>query len=451
MIQQDRIQSLNEKPVRDRTYVLYWMQASQRTTMNHALEHAIRQANAREKPVLVFFGITDRFPEANERHYAFMLEGLREVASALADRTIRLAVLPVSPERGVLELAKDADLVVTDRGYLRIQRAWRSFAAQRLDCLLEQVESDAIIPVESASPKEEYSAATLRPKIRRLLDGYLVPVKKHTPRHPSLDLDIPSLRLDDVDKVLSDLRINRLVKRVAAFPGGESHARKRLSTFLEQRLEHYADKRNDPVEDWVSDVSPYLHFGQISPLTVALEVLKRGGAGVDDFLEELIVRRELSMNYVYYNDQYDAYDGLPGWAKKTLKEHAQDPREVLYSLGALENAQTHDPYWNAAQEEMCIRGKMHGYMRMYWGKKIIEWTPTPEEAFRVALSLNNKYELDGRDPNGFTGVAWCFGKHDRAWAERPIFGKVRYMNANGLRRKFDMDRYVQKVERLKKG
>ena len=451
MIQHDRIQILNERPVRDRRYVLYWMQASQRAEMNHALEHAVIRADALGKPVLVFFGLTDRFPEANERHYVFMLEGLREVQAALAERRICMVIRAVSPEVGVLELAKDADLVVTDRGYLRIQRDWRTFVAERLDCPLVQVESDAVVPVETASPKEEYAAATLRPKIRKVLDGYLVPVQKHVPRHSSLHLDMPSLSLENIDEILSDLNIDRSVKGVDAFRGGTSRAHARLQRFLEERLARYADLRNDPAEEMVSDLSPYLHFGQISPLTIALEVLKKGGAGADDFLEELIVRRELSMNFVYYNAQYDSFQGLPEWAKASLKAHEQDPREFVYSPDDLEHARTHDPYWNAAQEEMRIRGKMHGYIRMYWGKKIIEWTPSPEEAFRVALVLNNKYELDGRDPNGFTGVAWCFGRHDRAWAERPIFGKVRYMNANGLRRKFDIDRYVDRVDKLKKG
>ncbi len=154
------------------------------------------------------------------------------------------------------------------------------------------------------------------------------------------------------------------------------------------------------------------------------------------------------MNFVFYNQNYDSFDGLPEWAKKTLKEHEKDRREYIYTLEELENAETHDPYWNAAQEEMRIKGKMHGYMRMYWGKKILEWSKTPEDAFKIALYLNNKYELDGRDPNGFTGVAWCFGKHDRPWKERQIFGKIRYMNAKGLKRKFDADGYAEKIKRL---
>jgi deoxyribodipyrimidine photo-lyase len=202
--------------------------------------------------------------------------------------------------------------------------------------------------------------------------------------------------------------------------------------------------RNDPNKEYCSNLSPYLHFGQISPLTIALKIQATKDSNTGAFLEELIVRRELSMNYVYFNITYDSFDSLPSWAKTTLLKHAKDPRPYLYTEEELETAHTHDSFWNAAQREMTQTGKMHGYMRMYWGKKIIEWTSSPKEAFQLALRLNNKYELDGRDPNGFTGVAWCFGKHDRAWKERPIFGKVRYMNDAGLTRKFDMSTYIQK-------
>jgi deoxyribodipyrimidine photo-lyase len=208
--------------------------------------------------------------------------------------------------------------------------------------------------------------------------------------------------------------------------------------------------RNDPTLDYLSHLSPYLHFGQISPLYIALKVIDTDSRGKEAFLEELIVRRELSMNFVFYNEKYDSFEAVPEWAKKTLKAHQKNKRQYTYSLEELETAQTHDAYWNAAQREMVGRGKMHGYMRMYWGKKIIEWSKTPEKAFQIALYLNNKYELDGRDPNGFTGVAWCFGKHDRPWGERPIFGNVRYMNDKGLKRKFDADRYVRMMSRIEK-
>lgn len=258
----------------------------------------------------------------------------------------------------------------------------------------------------------------------------------------------PSFDLTDLEKAISKLKIDRGVKKVSTFRGGTSAAKEYLQVFLKKKLDYFAQRRNDPTEDSLSHLSPYLHFGQISPLYVALKVLETNSPGKETFLEELIIRRELSMNFVFYNHQYDSFGGLPEWAKKALKEHQKDKKPYLYSLEELEAARTHDPYWNAAQKEMALTGKMHGYMRMYWGKKIIEWSKDPEDAFRHALYLNNKYELDGRDPNSFAGVAWCFGKHDRPWAERPIFGKVRFMNDKGLERKFEIEKYVEKIKKL---
>jgi deoxyribodipyrimidine photo-lyase len=449
MIQKERIKALNAKEIRKGRYVLYWMQASQRTGDNHALEYAVLKANELNQPLVVFFGITDRFPEANERHYTFMLEGLRDVKRSLEKRRIRMVVQNTSPEQGAVQFARGASFVVVDRGYLRIQKEWRNRVASLIDCPLIQVESDVIVPVEETSPKEEYAAATIRSKIHKKLDRFLVPVKETHPLVDSLSLDFGSFDIDDVEKALAKLRIDRGVKRVLPFRGGEQEAKKHLQVFLRDKLERFPELRNDPTVDFLSNMSPYLHFGQISPLCIALKVSKTNGLARDAYIEELIVRRELSMNFVFYNEKYDSFEGaIPAWAQKTLKAHRRDKRPYLYSLEELEAAETHDPYWNAAQKEMLFAGKMHGYMRMYWGKKILEWSNSPEEGFHAALYLNNKYELDGRDPNGFTGVAWCFGKHDRPWGEREIFGNVRYMNAGGLKRKFDADEYVRLVDRL---
>jgi len=446
MIHKERVKTLNNREMKKGAYVLYWMQASQGAEYNHALEYAIQTANELRQPTIAFFGITDHFPEANERHYTFMLEGLREVKHSLEKRGIQMVVLHKSPELGAIQLAKQASLAIVDRGYLRIQKEWRNSAANLMGCPLIQVESDVIVPVEKASPKEEYSAATLRPKIKKKLDDYLVPLMQTDPAVDSLSLEFDSLDIEDVGKTISKLRIDRSVKKVSSFRGGTKDAKRHLKIFLEDKLDHFPERRNDPTMDYLSHTSPYLHFGQISPLFIALEALKTKGKGREAFLEELIVRRELSMNFVFYNERYDSYGAVPEWAKKTLRDHRKDKRPYLYRLEELEAAETHDPYWNAAQKEMVVKGKMHGYMRMYWGKKILEWSKTPEEAFQVALSLNNKYELDGRDPNGFAGVAWCFGKHDRPWGERTIFGNVRYMNDKGLKRKFDADRYVQMMD-----
>ncbi len=450
MIQKERIQALNAKETKKGRYVLYWMQASQRTDYNHALEYAVLKANELHQPLVVFFGITDHFPQGSQRHYTFMLEGLREVRLSLEKRGIQIVIQHASPEQGVVQFAKGASFVVVDRGYLKIQRAWREYAAGRMDCPLVQVESDVIVPIEETSPKEEYTAATIRSKIHKKLDHFLCPLKEVDPDMDSLSLDFDSFDIDDVEEAVSRLHIDRSVKKVSCYRGGAGEAKKHLRLFLRDKLDRFPEMRNDPTVDFLSHMSPYLHFGQISPLSIALTVSQTQGLSKEAYLEELIVRRELSMNFVFYNGQYDSFEGaIPQWAQKTLKAHQKDKRPYLYALEELETGKTHDPYWNAAQKEMVFTGKMHGYMRMYWGKKILEWSKTPDEAFRAALYLNNKYELDGRDPSGFTGVAWCFGKHDRPWKEREIFGNVRYMNEGGLKRKFDADEYVRLMSRLK--
>ncbi|MGB7294746.1 MAG: deoxyribodipyrimidine photo-lyase [Candidatus Aminicenantales bacterium] len=446
MIQRERVRPLNNENEKSRDYVLYWMQSSQRSEYNHALEYAAGEANARAKPLVVFFGLTEKFPEANERHYAFMLEGLRETGRALEGRGVRFVIRQQSPDEGAIRMARRADLAVVDRGYLKVERRWRQEVARKIDCPLVQVETNVIAPLEQASPKEEYAARTIRPRIKRQLEKYLVPLKKIPLKKDAAKLEFKTLDLTDLDGLLARLPLDRGAGRVRTYIGGASEAKKRLREYIDRKLVLYAEKRNDPNVDAVSGMSPYLHFGQISPLEVALEVLKSGKRAAEAYLEELVVRRELSMNFVYYNNRYDRFEGLPDWARKTLKEHEKDEREALYSPGELEEARTADPYWNAAQREMVVTGKMHNYMRMYWGKRIIEWTKKPEDAFRIALHLNNKYELDGRDPNGFTGVAWCFGKHDRAWPTHPVLGKIRIMKASGLRRKFDADAYARKYE-----
>ncbi|MBN1368811.1 MAG: deoxyribodipyrimidine photo-lyase [Dehalococcoidaceae bacterium] len=445
MIQATRVAKLNRAEERGGQFVLYWMQASQRTLCNHALEYAIRQANDNNLPVVVYFGLYDSYPEANQRHYRFMLEGLREVQGALEKRGIRMVIRYESPDEGVVKLAEKAAMLVCDRGYLRLQRKWRQNAARKVGCPCIQVESDAVVPVEQASGKEEYSAATLRPKIYRNLPDYLQPLEERLPAATSLGLELDSLNVNDIGSVLNHLQIDRSTGTVSAYVGGQSQAEALLDNFLAVRLDRYGELRNDPNADSLSSMSPYLHFGQISPLYITLKSAETDSPGVDSYLEELVIRRELALNYVLYNPDYDSFEGLPAWAKKTLRQHEADPRTYSYSLEELQTARTHDPYWNAAQMEMVATGKMHGYMRMYWGKKIIEWSPDPQKAFERCLYLNNRHELDGRDPNSYAGVAWCFGKHDRPWGIRPVFGSVRYMNDRGLRRKFDADAYAEKV------
>jgi len=436
---------LNDREAETGEYVLYWMQASQREEFNHALEYAIGKANELEKPLVVFFGLTESFPSANERHYYFMLEGLKETRKSLEDRGIKMLVKQGDPADKAIEISKEAALVVVDRGYLKLEKIWREKVIEKIDPPLIRVETDVIVPVEEVSGKEEYAARTIRPKIDRILEKFLTELHKRKLEKSSLDLDFKSLKIEDVESVVDKLGLEGEVEKVESFHGGFSEGEKHLNDFIKNKLNKYPEESNDPSKSYLSNLSPYLHFGQISPLYIALKVRGYGGPGVDDYLEQLIIRRELAINYVHYDENYDSLKGLPDWAKKTLKKHEDDEREYIYSEKDFENSETHDPYWNAAQNEMVKTGKMHGYMRMYWGKKILEWSKNPQKAFETALYLNNKYELDGRDPNGFTGVAWCFGKHDRAWKERPVYGKVRYMSASGLERKFDMDKYVEKV------
>ena len=451
MIAEERCKTLNEKDIVKGKYVLYWMQQSQRAHWNHALEYAVGWANEQDLPVLAAFGITQGFPDANQRHYAFMLEGLRETQRTLRERGIRLIIRLTPPAELIPELARDAALLVTDRGYLRIQKRWRNRVSQHVPCQMIQVESDAVVPVNTASEKEEYAARTLRPKIQKHLDTFLHPVEEIEPGRDSLDLGEEGLDLSDIEHLLHEMHVAGDVETVPQYRGGYSEAQKRLESFLDAGLPAYADKARDPNVDCVSHLSPYLHFGQISPVEIAWRVNDHSAgddANRDDFLEELIVRRELCFNLCEYNDDYDSFECLPGWAVETLDEHAADEREYVYSEATLERAETHDPYWNAAQRRMVHTGWMHNYMRMYWGKKILEWTESPRKAFQIVLNLNNRYELDGRDPCSFANIAWCFGKHDQGWQERDIFGKVRYMNANGLERKFDMKRYVEETDEV---
>jgi deoxyribodipyrimidine photo-lyase len=379
-----------------------------------------------------------------------MLQGLREVSEDLESKDIRMLIEKSSPEKGALELSKIAALMVVDRGYLRVERQWRKFVAENAQCPLVQVETNVIVPVEAASQKEEYSAATLRRKLNRLLDDYTLPLEEEEIKVSSLDFmhDYEEFDIADLDESIEGLHVDMSVKPVDSFVGGTRNAKIHLEDFIHNKLEKYSQLKNEPGLDYSSNLSPYLHFGQISPLYIYRRLMDVDLKDKEDFLEELVVRRELSMNFVFYNNRYDTIHSLHDWAKKTLSHHAKDKREYIYSLDILENAETHDPYWNAAQKEMVLTGKMHGYMRMYWGKKILEWCKTPQEAYNIAIYLNNKYNLDGRDPNGFTGVAWCFGKHDRGWKERDVFGKIRYMNDKGLERKFHMKAYLEKIEKL---
>lgn len=424
--------------------IVYWMSRDQRIEDNGALLFSQEQALRQKEPLAVVFCLLPRFLDATIRQYGFMLRGLQEVEASLSRKNIPLFLLEGSPEREIPGFVKKykAAKLVTDFDPLRIKRRWKESVAKNITIPFYEVDAHNIVPCWMASSKQEYGAYTLRPKIKRLLPEFLE-------KFPGLKKHPFAWREEagriDWDKIRKTVKVDTSVPEVSWIQPGEKAARKTLQHFLKKKLHRYNEKRNDPNLNAQSDLSPYLHFGQISAQRIALEVKKADANTLskEAFLEELIIRRELSDNFCFYNQNYDSFEGFPGWAKKTLRKHRKDRREYLYSLRQFEEAGTHDDLWNAAQIEMVKRGKMHGYMRMYWCKKILEWTKSPEEALEVAIYLNDRYELDGRDPNGYTGIAWSIGGvHDRAWGEREVFGKIRYMSYKGCRSKFDIKRYI---------
>ena len=427
-------------------YVLYWMQSAQRTIDNHALDFAIRYANRLNCKLLVCFVIMPDFPNANSRHFMFMLQGLKEVVEKLNDIGAMFVLSVGHPEIEVVKRSVHAKSVVMDQGYGIYERKIRENILNKINAEVYIVDTNLVIPVHKAYAKEAYAAYAIRPSIMRQMDAYLegtydVPLTCRHEGNPFV-LDIDAIFHTHLSSLTS-------VPVSPKFKGGQSEALKWLNTFISEKLEKYNANSSDPGLFGSSNLSPYLHFGHISPVTVANAVLS-SGQPCDAFIEQLIVRRELAYNYLYYakEDYRDLKRTLPRWAFETIESHRDDEREHIYDLQVLEQGLTHDPYWNAAQKEMVLTGHMHNTMRMYWGKKVIEWTESPEKALEILLYLNDKYELDGRDPNGYAGILWCFGKHDRPWRERPIFGKVRYMNAAGLKRKYNMKDYVSAIQLL---
>ncbi len=431
--------------------VVYWMQRAQRAVDNLALNVAIEAANALCKPLVAFLGLVPFYPNANLRHYTFLTQGIPDLAHGLGRRGVGF-MLRRYPDHQLVKFCEEvkASLVVGDENPLREPERWRQVVRGRLRVPLWTVDADVIVPSKLLE-KEHYAARTIRPRIRVLLDEFLVPLG-----NPEVETrwkqpeDLPSL--PPGRDLLEGFPIDRSVQPVSTFRGGTDEALRVLSRFVQEGLKGYAVKRNRPELDGTSRLSPYLHFGHVGPLTLALAV-KNADAPRQDreaFLEELIVRRELAVNFVRFNPRYDRLESCEPWALRTLKEHRRDEREYVYSEQQLENAETHDPLWNAAQRQMVVGGWMHGYLRMYWAKKILEWTRSPEEACQIAVHLNDRYELDGRDPNGYAGIAWAIGgKHDRAWGpERPIYGKVRYMSHQSTSRKFDTKQYIQHIEAL---
>lgn len=461
VVEPERVRDLNKASENPKgKYVLYWVQAAVRWNYNHALQVAKQKADDLGVPVVCCFGVTS-YPEANLRHFRFLMEGLADLQEHLKAEKIRLVVKQMPPVQLVKTLAAEAALVVTDMGYLRIQRQWRSELAGALKVRLVQVETDAAVPVETASSKREFAARTIRPKIMKLLPKYLHELKPASVKKSSLGLklkisgDVDLAKKGAIDAFLKTFKgIDRSVAPVTDwFEGGASAAERQLKEFVDNRLPFYGEHRNEPDKKYSSDLSPYYHFGHISPIHAAIAVMASKGpkTGKEGFVEESIVRRELSLNFTHFESKYDDFSCLPPWAKKTLKEHQKDKREKQYTLKQLEKCETDDEVWNASQKEMAVTGKMTNYMRMYWGKKVLEWAPTPEQGFKWLLYLNNKYELDGRDPNSYAGVAWVFGNHDRPWQKTPVFGMVRYMGQRGMYSKFNMPGYISMVDQYEQG
>ncbi len=440
------------EPEADGRCVVYWMQRAQRATDNPALDAAIEAANELRRPVVVFFGLHPKYPNANERHYAFLIQGLEETKRRIEARGAAFVFRPF-PDHDLLRFCAEVkpSLVVGDENPMREPEAWRQSAARKLTIPFWTVEADVVAP-SKLFPKEEYAARTIRPKLCKLLPIFLRRPDNLQARYRWNEKDRPAGQEIDPTRLLKDLPLDRSATPVSSFRGGTSEGMRLLRRFINERLANYDAARNQPHLAGTSELSAYLHFGHLGPLTIAMAVSEAEApeAAKAAFLEELIVRCELAINFVARNPDYDRLAGCPEWARKTLAERADDPRPYLYTEAQLESAETHDPLWNAAQMEMAVTGRMHGYMRMYWAKKILEWTRAPEEAFEIAVRLNDRYELDGRDPNGYTGVAWAIGgKHDRPWApRRAVFGLIRYMSADGCARKFDTRAYIEQVNKL---
>ncbi len=451
IMNQQRVRILKEGK-RRAGLIVYWMSRDQRVKDNWALLFAQELALKQKAPLTVVFCLVPKFLGATMRQYGFMLKGLQEVEKNLAESNIPFCLLTGWPKEEIPKFVAiyKVGVLITDFDPLRIKKEWKKGVADEIDIPFYEVDAHNIVPCWIASPKKEYGAYTFRPKIHRALPEFLEEFPT-LQEHPISWKE--KSRKKDWNRVVKTLEVDRNVLEVDWIKPGEKGAQQLVRYFLENKLSVYDKWRNDPTKNGQSNLSPYLHFGQISAQRVTLEVLRSGAdeKSKEAFLEELIVRRELSDNFCFYNSKYDKFVGFPDWAKKTLNDHRNDPREYIYSLEEFENAKTHDELWNAAQTEMVQRGKMHGYMRMYWAKKILEWTESPEKALEIAIYLNDRYELDGRDPNGYVGIAWSIGGvHDRAWKERAVFGKIRYMSYNGCKSKFNVKAYIEKFQALPK-
>ncbi|XP_074860820.1 deoxyribodipyrimidine photo-lyase-like [Carettochelys insculpta] len=431
--------------------IVYWMSRDQRVQDNWAFLYAQRLALKQKLPLHVCFCLVPKFLEATIRHFGFMLRGLQEVAQECQELAIPFHLL--------LGFAKDVlpafvtghgfGGVVTDFSPLRSPMQWVEDVRERLpaDVPFVQVDAHNIVPCWVASDKQEYGARTIRRKIHDRLSAFLTefpPVIKHPylPAAPAEPIDWSAC--------WASLQVDHTVKEVTWATPGTAAGLAMLESFVGERLKFFGTDRNNPNKAALSNLSPWFHFGQVSVQRAVLEVRKsrvQHRESVEAFVEEAVVRRELADNFCYYNRNYDKVEGAQEWARTTLKLHTQDKRPHLYERQQLEEGKTHDPLWNAAQLQLVHEGKMHGFLRMYWAKKILEWTRCPDEALQFAIYLNDRYELDGRDPNGYVGCMWSIcGVHDQGWGERAVFGKIRYMNYAGCKRKFDVGQFERRYD-----
>ena len=433
--------------------VVYWMQRTQRGRDNAALDVAVRVGNELQKPVVTFLAPVPFYPRANLRHYGFLLQGIHDLSQDLTRRGVGL-VLRTFPDHSLIKFCEQVRpvLVVGDENPMREPEQWRIKVARELRVPLWTVDGDVIVPSRLLG-KEHYAARTIRPRLHELLPQFLIAQK-------TIKAQVPWVRprglhsLSPGDDFISGWKLDRTASGLREMQGGSKEAWRKLRHFIQHRLETYPKARNHPELEGTSGLSPYLHFGHIGPLTVALavEAASAPRGAKQAFLEQLIVRRELAINFVRFNPSYDSFECQEAWAGRSAARHANDPRPVLYDEEQLESAATHDPLWNAAQKQMVLTGWMHNYMRMYWAKKILEWSPSVAVAYRRAVELNDRYELDGRDPNGYAGIAWAMvGKHDRPWFERPVFGQIRSMAYASTSKKFDSQAYIAQITRIEKG
>lgn len=444
----DRVRPLGAPPTRAGP-VVYWMSRDARADDNWALLHARHLAAANRQPLAVVFTLAPGFLGAPWRPYAFLLAGLQEVEPALRALGIPLVVLAAPEPAAALAAfaaAHGVGHVVVDYSPLRIARAWRADAARRLAALgvgLDEVDAHNCVPCWVASAKREFAARTLRPKLQRVLDAYLEPFAPVAPQDRPWPAPLTAV---DWSAAEATLCVDRTISAVEDVTPGPAAGRAVLDAFVAQRLTGYATRRNDPNANAQSGLSPYLHFGQLAPARAALAVRAAAAADGPDaaaFLEELVIRRELADNFCHHEPAYDRVDGFPAWARATLDAHRGDRRDMTYDVAAFERGATHDALWNACQAQLVATGRLPGYLRMVWAKSILAWSASPEEALATAIVLNDRYQLDGRDPNGYTGIAWSIGGvHDRPWFDRPVFGLVRQMTTAGAARKFDAAAYV---------